>query len=188
MFKHGAHREASLLTEGVLIYPLYTRISSSKGDTVPSRNETEKSIINSAGQFWAAIRLLQPDSIISLDLTLPQLKVLTVLKNSGQSRMTDLAGKLGVSLPTATGLVDRLIDKDCVVRTTYHGDRRVVLCDLSPKGREIATSMNDLRAKSWHALFEQMDDQELAIVEEVFRLLRQRVQQVPILQEVATHA
>ena len=151
-----------------------------------TRNETEKAIIASAGQFWAAIRLLQPDSIISLDLTLPQLKLLTVLKNSGQSRMTDLAGKLGVSLPTATGLVDRLIDKDCVVRTTYHGDRRVVLCDLSPKGRDIATSMNELRAKSWRSLFETLDDEELSRVEDVFRLLSQKVQQVRVPQEVAT--
>lgn len=134
------------------------------------------------------MRLLQPDSIISLDLTLPQLKVLTVLKNSGQSRMTDLAGKLGVSLPTATGLVDRLIDKDCVVRTTYHGDRRVVLCDLSPKGREIATSMNELRAKSWRTLFEHLSDSEISKVDEVFRMLSERVHQIPVPQEVATRA
>lgn len=153
-----------------------------------TRNEVEKSIINSAAQFWAAIRLLQPDSIISLDLTLPQLKVLTVLKNSGQTRMTDLAGKLGVSLPTATGLVDRLIDKDCIVRTTYHGDRRVVLCDLTAKGRDITVSMNDLKAKSWHSLFEKLDDNELARVEDVFRLLQEKVQLVSIPQKVAAHA
>lgn len=102
--------------------------------------------------------------------------------------MTDLAGNLGVSLPTATGLVDRLIDKDCIVRTTYHGDRRVVLCDLSTKGRDIAASMNDLRTKSWRSLFEHMDEQEIARVEEIFRLLSERVHQIPVPQEVMTQA
>ncbi len=92
--------------------------------------------------------------------------------------MTDLAGKLGVSLPTATGLVDRLIDKDCLVRTTYHGDRRVVLCDLTPKGREITVSMNELKAKSWRTLFELLNDEELSRVDDVFHMLAEKVERV----------
>lgn len=47
---------------------------------------------------------------LELDLTMPQLKTLLVVDWLGPVPMSQLAARLGVSLPTATGLVDRLVE------------------------------------------------------------------------------
>ena len=51
--------------------------------------------------------------------------------------MSDLASSLGVTLATATGIVDRLVDRDIVERENSREDRRVVVCRLSAKGHEL---------------------------------------------------
>ena len=50
--------------------------------------------------------------------------------------MSDLASNLGVTLATATGIVDRLVEKGHVTRESFPGDRRVVMCRLSKEGEE----------------------------------------------------
>jgi len=74
---------------------------------------------------------------LQLDLTMPQLKVMFILFLSGSARMGVIASELGVNLGTATGVVDRLVERGLVLRESQPGDRRVVLCSLSDKGQEL---------------------------------------------------
>jgi len=74
---------------------------------------------------------------LQLDLTMPQLKVVLILVLSDSARMSAIASQLGVSLATATGVVDRLVERGLVLRESQPGDRRVVLCSLSEKGQEL---------------------------------------------------
>lgn len=55
--------------------------------------------------------------------------------------MSELASSLGVTLATATGVVDRLVEKGYVVREGLPGDRRVVLCRLSNEGQVFMRSL-----------------------------------------------
>jgi DNA-binding MarR family transcriptional regulator len=75
-----------------------------------------------------------PREILDLNVTMPQLKIMFLLFVDGPKRMSDLAADLGVTLATATGLADRLVEKDIVVRESQPDDRRVVLCRLSGFG------------------------------------------------------
>jgi DNA-binding MarR family transcriptional regulator len=52
-------------------------------------------------------------------------------------RMSDIASSLGVSLATATGVVDRLVERETLLREADPNDRRVVLCRLSEKGEDL---------------------------------------------------
>ena len=73
------------------------------------------------------------------DYTMSQLKVLLCLYIDGPHRMRDLAEALGVSTPTATGIVNRLVRRGGIIRKHDTEDRRVVTCQLSSQGeREIA--------------------------------------------------
>lgn len=59
------------------------------------------------------------------DLTMQQLRVLGhVVKQPGISHQ-ELGALLGVSAPTASGLVDRLVDKGLVTRVDDPDDRRI---------------------------------------------------------------
>jgi DNA-binding MarR family transcriptional regulator len=71
---------------------------------------------------------------LDLDLTTSQLKVLFVLYADGGASMGQLAGWLGVTLPTVTGIIDRLVEHGLVQRAEDPTDRRVVLSRLTPEG------------------------------------------------------
>jgi len=68
-------------------------------------------------------------------LTLAQVRALGVIADSAECTMSILARRLGVSLSTATGLVDRLIKHRLVERAPDPEDRRLVHVRLAPKGR-----------------------------------------------------
>jgi len=51
-------------------------------------------------------------------------------------RMTAIATELNVTLPTATNLVDKLVEKDFIERENQAEDRRVVMCTLAEKGHK----------------------------------------------------
>ena len=69
------------------------------------------------------------------ELTTLQVRILEVLLTNGPARMGELAGSLGHNLSAATTLMDRLVDKGLTHRVPDPNDRRVVLCELTPKGR-----------------------------------------------------
>ena len=88
---------------------------------------------------------------LQLDLTFQQMKVLYILKHNGTLKMKELHEKLGVSMPTITGIVNRLIErKDGVpllVRETSPEDRREVWAQLTTAAIETTDMLNDINAK-----------------------------------------
>jgi len=46
------------------------------------------------------------------DMTVAQLRVLLLLQTEGQSRMSSIAGTLGIAVSTATGIIDNLVKKE----------------------------------------------------------------------------
>ena len=105
-------------------------------------NMTEKieMIDRILGQVEGAFRELLPrahQELLDLDLTTPQLKVVLLLYLNGSARMSALAASLGVTLATATGIIDRLVDRRIVERENSREDRRVVICSLSALGHEL---------------------------------------------------
>jgi DNA-binding MarR family transcriptional regulator len=102
---------------------------------------------------------------LNIDLTLPQAKSLVMLFTDGALRPSDLASALGVSLPTVTGIIDRLEEKGLVVREDDPNDRRVVLCKLSAQGRQVMDAIWQFSLRQVRALLEAMTLAELKQVE-----------------------
>ena len=71
------------------------------------------------------------------DLTLQQLRVLGLIAQAPGLTNHDLRQALGVSAPTCTGLVDRLVDKGLVRRGEDDTDRRVRRVHLTDAGARI---------------------------------------------------
>jgi DNA-binding MarR family transcriptional regulator len=74
------------------------------------------------------------DPLFSSQLTMPQLKILLLLYRMGDTSGRELAGLLGVSLATLSGMVDRLVAHDLVTRAEDPHDRRVRRISLSDNG------------------------------------------------------
>lgn len=77
-----------------------------------------------------------PKELLEMDISMPQMKILLILFIHGPQRMSLLATDLGVTLATATGLVDRLVERDFIIRASDPSDRRVVICQLSEIGNK----------------------------------------------------
>jgi len=71
------------------------------------------------------------------EFNLRELRVILLLGCNGSSKMSEIAEKLGMPLSTATGLLDRLVEKGLVERERSIEDRRIVQVDLTEKGHEI---------------------------------------------------
>jgi DNA-binding MarR family transcriptional regulator len=66
-----------------------------------------------------------------------ELHVIQFLGFSGANIMREIADNLGMAVSTTTGIVDRLVDKDLVMRERPEEDRRIVKVELTDKGREV---------------------------------------------------
>ena len=85
------------------------------------------------------LRLAPVLESVSSSLTTSQLFTLLLLDAAPEAGtpMSALAMELGVSLPTATGLVGRLVSERLVERLPHPEDRRVVLVRPTDAGRDL---------------------------------------------------
>lgn len=114
-----------------------------------------------------------PKEWLHVDLTTQQLKVVLLLFLNGPSRMTDIASALAVSLATATGVVDRLVEREMVIRDSQPEDRRVVLCRLSDKGEEMISRLWQLARSRASDLLKAMVPEQLSLVSDALEALLQ---------------
>jgi DNA-binding MarR family transcriptional regulator len=70
-------------------------------------------------------------------LTVPQLRALLFVRRHPGAGLSMLAEHLGVSLPAASGLVDRLVRGDLLERTTDPTERRRIRLQLTAAGVEL---------------------------------------------------
>ena len=78
-------------------------------------------------------------------LSLMGAHALALLEMHGPMPMSRLADDLGVALPNATGIVNRLAERGIVDRGHADDDRRVVLVSLNDTGRQLIGEMEEAR-------------------------------------------
>jgi DNA-binding MarR family transcriptional regulator len=123
-------------------------------------------------QCYRMLRNLGPDDPwLSVELTMPQLKVLFRLNAQGPSKVGSLARALRVTLPTMTGILDRLVEHGLIRRDEDPGDRRVVISRLTDSGQEL---VDHLQAASrtrltriYEALSQDTLERHVAALEEI---------------------
>ena len=115
-------------------------------------------------QIYATLLSSLTENWMGIDYTMPQLKVLLCLYINGPHRMGDLAGALGVSTPTATGIVDRLVGRGDIDRVHDTNDRRVVTCYLSPQGQQHISALWLAKFEVFREIFGTLTPEELDVV------------------------
>ena len=74
---------------------------------------------------------------VNLDLSLAQVKTLLALGDLGAPTIGEIATVLGVSQPTASHLVERLVQSELARRSEDAHNRRRTLVRLTPQGEEM---------------------------------------------------
>lgn len=137
----------------------------------PGKEDLIESILQLTDRAFRQLLPMVPKEWLRLDLTMPQLKVVLLLFISGPSRMSEIASALGVSLATATGVVDRLVERDILTREGDPGDRRVVLCRLSEKGGELMSGLWQLSRDQAGELMRSLASPQLLLITESLEVL-----------------
>ncbi len=101
---------------------------------------------------------------LEIDITMPQAKLLYLLGASGDLHMSDIVTRLGVSLSTVSGLVDRVVDHGLATRREDRVDRRQVVVGLTAAGAEFIDRFRELNARQMRELLAVLDDADLASV------------------------
>ncbi|MBI4431675.1 MAG: MarR family transcriptional regulator [Candidatus Omnitrophica bacterium] len=78
------------------------------------------------------------------DLTLQHFALLTELSSAGTISMTEASGKLLITKPAVTHLVDTLEKKNLIKRLPHPTDRRVYLLQIQPKGRKVVREIQGI--------------------------------------------
>lgn len=101
-----------------------------EGEVIGLIKELDQALQDLEKVTWGA----RIDAITKVSMTHQQVRLLGLLSLAGPKRPTELAATLGVSLPTISGLVDRLEHQGMVQRAEDSSDRRVKVVQASPKG------------------------------------------------------
>ena len=82
-------------------------------------------------------------------LTHTQFFVLAAIHSQGRPAMRTLSQNLQVSMPTMSGIVERLVQAGYARRLTGATDRRQVLVELTPQGRSIIAQFKQAASRRW---------------------------------------
>jgi DNA-binding MarR family transcriptional regulator len=114
---------------------------------------------------------------VDVDLTMSQLKMMFVLHSAmglaGENglRVSEVARSLGVTLPTVTAVMDKLVERDLVHRAEDRLDRRQHVCRLTQNGQELVHRLMAGRRAFTNTLLEQLDADELEVFLSGMRML-----------------
>jgi len=111
-----------------------------------------------------------PD-LMEVAVTMSQAKVLYLIAASQGMRMSEIAVRLGVSISTTSGLVDRLVDHGLLARHDDPADRRQVVVTITPSGSADLERFRELNAVQMRRLLACLGDSELDVVERATILL-----------------
>lgn len=70
------------------------------------------------------------------DLSVPQFRTLAFLNHNEGASLSDVAEHIGLTLPSASKLVDGLVGRNIIIRKSSEDDRRRIVLSLSSMGKD----------------------------------------------------
>lgn len=106
-------------------------------------------------------------------LTVPQFNALVAVRDRGQVTIKELAMAQGVSAPSASTMVDRLLELGMVTRRQSEADRREVVVALTPEGEQAACRLEVVFLRGISELLDRMGPEYAAKWLDVYARIRE---------------
>lgn len=120
--------------------------------------------------FWEDEEIDFP-SWTGQDLTFGQLRLLFLLYRHGPAAIGRIAEWLGVGLPAASGVVDRVERHGLVERRHGRDDRRIVECLLTSQGRHLLDEIAGTRLEAMRRILRVLSHTELAELDRLLEIV-----------------
>jgi MarR family transcriptional regulator, organic hydroperoxide resistance regulator len=114
--------------------------SEPENKTSESKGEVD-GIVETIIYLYTESRRITKQAARELGLTGPQLTVIKLLETFGDLSLSSLSERIRAQNSTVTGIIDRMEREGLVTRERSTTDRRVVFIRLSPKGAELARTI-----------------------------------------------
>jgi DNA-binding MarR family transcriptional regulator len=121
--------------------------------------------------------------MLSEDVTPQQMLTIFTINEIGTCKVSTLSRRMGISAPTATGIVDRLVRNGYVERFRDTEDRRIVFVKVTKEGETFVGKFKKLIQKKWKQILGYLTEQDRA---DYIRILKKLMQAFD--QEKAKHA
>jgi DNA-binding MarR family transcriptional regulator len=108
-----------------------------KPEKLSSDDPLVREVVELLRELLHAFLMASVPAWLDLQLTLPLLRTLFIVAHNKTSSVMQIARHLGIGEPTASHLIDRLVQADLVNRSDDPMDRRRAMVRLSPVGEEL---------------------------------------------------
>ena len=122
-----------------------------------------------------AFHMDEPQEILHMDISFPEICVLRQLSSSQEPTMSELGKSISMDLSTLTRTVDKLVEKEFVIRKRDPEDRRVVRVAMTAKGRKIISRFEEQRKKKTESILREMTSGERRNLLNMLRTLHARI-------------
>jgi DNA-binding MarR family transcriptional regulator len=95
-----------------------------------------------------------------MDFTLAQIRVMRIVSDHEGCRMGEIAKRAGISMPTVTGTVNRLVEAGILARERDPNDRRSVRVHLTRKGKDMREQHHRRRTEHIGGMLRRLDAAE----------------------------
>jgi DNA-binding MarR family transcriptional regulator len=123
-------------------------------------------------------KCLGSQRLLRRGVSMSNLHVMSMLERHGPMTMSGIADALDVSLSNATGLVDRMEERELVGRERDAEDRRVVHVALTDKGRSALSDIELYQGDVLARILDELDERQLNRLTRTLEDLRDAVARV----------
>lgn len=122
------------------------------------------------------MRGTQLDFFVKRGVTQTQFLVLNAIRACTRCTMGALARALHVSMPTVSGIIDRLVRAGYVRRLALPEDRRQIIVELAPKAELFFRDFETVVRQRWEEALRSLEPDELEAFHGVITKIRERLQ------------
>ena len=122
------------------------------------------------------MRGVQLEFFVKRGITQTQFLMMASIRAYARCTMSTLARNLHISMPTASGIVERLVRAGYVRRVPQSEDRRQVVVELTAKAQAFFHDFETVVRRRWEEVLIPLEPAELAAFYGVITKLRERLQ------------
>jgi DNA-binding MarR family transcriptional regulator len=139
--------------------------------------------VASLGRAVGSLRCAGSQRLLRLGISMTHFHVLTLLRHHDAMPMSRLADVLGTSMPSVTGIVDRMEERGLVERVRVPDDRRIVLVSPTVAGLDLVDEAELIKSDVIKGALARLSTADLGSLVGVMNVLRDAVEA-----EMAAHA
>lgn len=130
---------------------------------MPDRKEQIAGLIGNFRALYKAIVNVAPSFLNELNISYPQMIILSFVKENDGISLKELAGTIGITSSAATQQVNKLVNKGYLVREESNTDRRFIKIRLSGEMNKQVDVFEARFLEQIFTFFNEITDEELAL-------------------------